>query len=194
MRKLFIVAACLAVMPAVATAQQGLTGTDRLHYNYVDLRYARLDLPGPGSDPDGFIGEVSGKVADQFFVRGSYMRLSADGGSLDQIIGEGGFIFPMVPGVDLIGTAGVIYVDLEDEDDTSFIVSGGVRALLIPQLEVQGRLLYTDNDFYDEGLDSAFDGEIEARFNFVPEWSVGMSYRIDADLLTVGARYNFGIF
>ena len=61
--------------------------------------------------------------------------------------------------------------------------------MLTPDVELEGTLIYEDNDLIEDGLDARFGG----LYHFTPRLALGANYRIDNELLTVGARYDFGV-
>lgn len=159
-----------------------------ISYNYADVRYGDAD-----GGLDGVVGEVSGQVADQFFLRGGVSLLSNSGVDLDTFTGEFGLRHALNRDVELQGTLGLIHADIDtpgsSSDDTGLLATGGIRAMVAPQFEVEGTLIYEDNDVLDDGLDARFGG----LFHFTPRLAAGASYRVDNELLTIGGRYDFGI-
>ena len=64
---------------------------------------------------------------------------------------------------------------------------GGVRGLLVPELEIRGNVHYVNLDESDVFLEFAGDWYI------TPQWAAGLSVEFggDVDLWTIGARYYF---
>ncbi|MCK5770361.1 outer membrane beta-barrel protein [Algiphilus sp.] len=162
-------------------------GAAGINYNYADLRYVDADDAGL----DGVAGEVSGLVADQLFVRGGVSLLSDDGFDADTVSGELGYRHPLSGDVELQASAGLVHGEIDtpfgSEDDTGFLLTGGARAMLTPDIELETTLLY--QDLFD---DSDLDARIGGLFHLNPRWALGASYQVDAELLALGGRFNFG--
>ncbi|WP_052367475.1 hypothetical protein [Algiphilus aromaticivorans] len=180
MSKKYIVTALMAGLPLTAAAQG-------LSYNYVDVRY------GDADNLDGIVGEISGQISDEFFLRGGVSLLSDSGVDADIFTGELGMRHAIDRDVDLLGTIGVQHVEVEagntSRDDTGLLATGGVRTMLTPEVELEGTLIYEDNDLIEDGLDARFGG----LYHFTPRLALGANYRIDNELLTLGARYDFAV-
>lgn len=180
MSKKTIASLLIAGLPLTAAAQG-------LSYNYADVRYGDADRF------DGVVGEVSGQISDELFLRGGISMLSDSPVDADIFSGELGFRHAIDRDVDLVGTLGVQHVEIDtpggSNDDTGLLATGGVRAMLTPEFEAEGTLIYEDNDLIDDGLDARIGG----LYHFTPRLALGLNYRIDNELLTVGGRYDFGI-
>lgn len=176
----------LAAAAAMALSPMAMAGG--LSYNYVDLRYADFD----GSS--GFNAEVSGKIADQVFLRSTLFYVSDSGVKLTTISLEGGYRHPVAPNADVYVAAGLLYADVEvdfgfgtaSDDDTGYIISGGGRLLATNQLELDAVLIY--ESIFD---DSDTDVRLGALFHATPRIAFGANYLLDAEVLTAGVRFNF---
>lgn len=189
MSKKLIGIALMAGLPLTAVAQG-------LSYNYADVRYATAD-DWSGLDPDGVTGEVSGQISDELFLRGGISMLSDSPVDVDTFSGELGLRHAIDRDVDLQGTIGVLHAEADgpggSDDDTGFLATGGVRAMLTPEVELEGTLIYEENDILDAAYDDGIDARFGGLYHFTPRLALGANYRVDNELLTLGGRYDFGV-
>jgi hypothetical protein len=189
MSKKHFVIALLTGLPLTAAAEG-------LSYNYVDVRYATAD-DWRGLDPDGVTGEVSGLISDQLFLRGGASLLSDSPVDVDTFSGELGLRHAIDRDADLQGTIGLLHAEADgrggSDDDTGFIATGGVRAMLTPEVELEGSLIYEENDILDAAYNDGIDARFGGLFHVTPRLALGANYRVDNELLTLGGRYDFAV-
>ncbi len=159
---------------------------------------------------DGFATRGSFGFAGNFFVFTEYSRQSFDfdaeigGGSIAPInidlqqitVGLGGH-YPLSDNLDLVGRAGWsgIRADIdisdfsEDDDDTGFLVGGGLRGRLGENIELEGGVVYQD---FGNGADDT-GGEIMARWYFNKTWALAGEYQDLGDISSfiIGVRASF---
>lgn len=206
MRKLAL-SALLLLLPALALAAP--TGVaNGLRYNNVELAYTFGEFDDfDDLDFDGARLSGSWLLQENLFITGTYASAESDSALWE----AGGFVFPgklevselnvglgirhpLAPSVDLTGTVGLAWQELElagaSEDDTSLLLRIGLRAMLTPQLELSGGAAYTD--LLDE---SGFTFDANAAFYFAEQWAlvggVTLYEAMDGTFWNIGARYSF---
>lgn len=164
-------------------------------YDYVEGSYSMIDAEG--IDYSAFNVIASKSITDSVYVQGSYIAAESD----DKFEGENieiddmrigvGYHHPINAHVDgfasfSIGQLDASLGDFEADSDV-LVLTGGVRAVVYPQVEVTGAVSYVDTD---ESSDVAFNGQ--ARYYVTDEVSLvaGVEFS-DSDALTFGARYDF---
>lgn len=166
-------------------------------YSYGELRYVDIESGIDDAEADGFLLGGSYRVDERAFVFGSYTDLEADVGIFDvditQIKLGGGYIYPLNDTVDVNATAALVREDYDfsgadDDDETGFQLTGGVRTMITNELEVRGALVFYDVDDRDVYL------EIAADYYFTENLVGGISIEFagDNDVLTFGGRYYYG--
>lgn len=193
MRNLVLMATVFAGM-AAATA-------DDLDYTYVEAGYGQVEIDGLDEDGDAlFIGGSFG-FGENWMVFGEYSTSEFDAGGgaevdFDQLVlGLGGH-FPIATSVDFVGKLG--YVDVSADvstpfgsasvDDSGYLLSGGVRALVAQRFELAGALEYVDiGDSDDTGI------SLSGLYHFTDLFSLGARFATsdDADEIGVFARLTF---
>jgi hypothetical protein len=180
MKRYLLPLAALVIAPSIATASA-------VSYNYVDVRY--VDVDGP---LDGVGAEISGSISPNLFLRGGFSLLSGRGLDVDTLRAEIGYHTALNPQVDLLGTIGAIYSEIDPpgsskDDDTGLTMSGGLRAMLAPQIEGSA-IVRHDRIFSSSNTDFTLGG----LFHINNQWAVGASYTFDSDdTITVGGRFNY---
>lgn len=158
MRKIVLVASVLA---ALGSAQ-----ADELDYTYVEAGFGQVEIDGVDEEGDAlFLGGSYG-IGDTWLLFGEYSTAEFDVGGgaevdFDQFVVGMGAHFPIATSVDFVGKIG--YVDWSADvstpvgsasiDDTGYMLSGGVRALLGQSFELAGSIDYVDiGDSDDTGI------------------------------------------
>ncbi|HEY0975385.1 MAG TPA: outer membrane beta-barrel protein [Solimonas sp.] len=182
-----IAVAALVALPLSAFAQG-------LSYNYVEAGYVTGDADG--TDFDGFRVKISGKIADSFYLFGSYGSLETDTSPAlesDTITAGLGWRHALGANTDFTAEAAFVKADVElsgfgSDDDTGYGLGVGVRHLLSPQFELAGNVDYVD--VFDDDNTSF---TAAALYHFTPALSLGVSYTTDddTDAWTFGGRFNF---
>ena len=165
-------AAALLVLPVTAMA-------DGLSYNYLEGSYV---IPEQ-DDALRFGGSFA--LNPQFFFKADGTIF--DGGNL--LTGQLGYRHALNTTLDLNVTGGLLYADPDGGDsETGYTFGGGLRALVAPQLELNGGIAYYD--IYDS---SEVGFSVGAVYNFTPNWALsgGGTFIDDAEEFNVGVRYNF---
>lgn len=143
----FLIAAAIAACAGPVYAQQGF------NYNYVDL--------GVGTGEVSDTEDVTTLGAEASRVLAPNVRLKAGADWLDfdnrdsgyRVAVQGGFFTGLAPKVDLVVDAGLLYVDVDVNDDTGVKLDGTLRLRIDPRLELNAGLSYVDVfDDSDTGL------------------------------------------
>ena len=183
MRTLMI--AALLLLHGAAFAQE--TNKPAMSYSFGEIRYVDVDDGGNGFKLAGsyqftthWIGVASFRSLD--------FRNSVEVSSFE--IGAG-YIYPVRQNWDLQANARVIRTEVDSRfgsgDDTGIGLLGGLRGMVIPELEIRGNVHYVNIEESDVFLELAGDWYITPRF------AAGLSVEFggDVDLWTIGARYFF---
>lgn len=179
-------AACL-LAPGLALAE--------MNYSFVEGSIVDVELDGPGNiDGDGL--EIAGSYAfdKRFFVLGRWQDQDFDFGIDGRLIELGaGLHHSLGETIDFVAT--LTYLDLEVDagnasaDNDGIAISGGIRARLAEQFEVDAGLKLVDSD--NSGTDSAL--MLGGRYYFRDNMAVtaGADFGDDADSLKIGFRLEF---
>lgn len=185
MFKKLCLAALLAV-PAVSMAEG-------LSYNFVQAGYTTVDVDGGGSNPDGFGVGGSFLFAPNVFAQAGYSSIGSGAVDVDSFSIGAGLRHGLTDTVDVVGAANLLFakVDVDgfgSDDDTGYTVGAGLRALVLPKLEVNGGINYA-NIFDDGNVGYSLGGVL----SFTPQIALvgGLDFDSDATAFTVGGRYNF---
>jgi outer membrane protein with beta-barrel domain len=168
-------------------------------YRSVDVAFlpsAKVDGAGINESGNGFLIRGSLNVVQNFFALTEFQDLNLDN-SVDTsriAIGGGGH-WPINKQIDVIARAGIVRYKVDvgrfSDDDTGPWIGGRIRALVAPQLELEGGFEYQHVEAAGLKNDSFLVGE--ARYNFNPQWSAGVIVNVGGDTTVFGvqARLNF---
>lgn len=160
-------------------------------YTYAELGYVNLDVDGGGS-LDGF--RLGGSIAlnPQFHILADYLRVSDDPLTLDGTVLAAGFNMPLGGGAtDFVARVGWVRAGAEifgfDESDDGWMVQGGVRSMVSPELELNAFITHTDV----AGSDTAF--SIGAVYRFANAFGVfgNAEFADGSTLASAGVRLSF---
>lgn len=171
-------------------------------FSYIEGRYVEMDEAE--TTFDGFEAEISGRLGQYMFLSGSYGELSGDwadiaGADFNIATGRLGFIFGRDERVAAYVGPQVSYIDtnyglgsdgdwqLGSESSTDYGAFAGVRAMILPRVEVNGEVSYID--FERESLTSYTAG---TKLYLTPNLAATGQLRMgDLDGFTVGLNYSF---
>jgi opacity protein-like surface antigen len=190
-----------AVIVAITSLLGGVCFADEgPKYTYGEVGYAHVDLDD-FNEADGDQIGIGGSLAltDMLHIFGSYAQGEVDGSNFPNIDTTSanaglGLNYAVSPTIDLVGRMSYVYSKAElnnfDVDDSGFGVSGGVRAMLTPQLELNGGIGYVD--FGDDNNDTSLD--LGAVYSFTEMFAVtaNASFSDDVSAVGVGLRLYFG--
>lgn len=188
--------ASLACLPIAGYAED-------ISYSYAEAGYIATDIDDFDETFDGFVLRGSFEVVENFFLFASYADQSGDVDVFD--FGDvnvdatnwalgGGYAYPLSDTMDLVGRIAYVEAELEaggeSVDDDGYLLSAGVRAMPMEQLELEGNISYVD--LSDAGDDTSF--EIAARYYFLPQFAVGVEagFADDSTAYGISARWDFG--
>lgn len=171
-------------------------------FSYIEGRYVEMDEAE--TTFDGFEAEISGRLGQYMFLSGSYGELSGDwadiaGADFNIATGRLGFIFGRDERVAAYVGPQVSYIDtnyglgsdgdwqLGSESSTDYGAFAGVRAMILPRVEVNGEVSYID--FERESLTSY---NVGTKLYLTPNLAATGQLRMgDLDGFTVGLNYSF---
>ena len=166
-----------------------------LSYTLGEVRLLAQD-PDGGDDADGVRLGGSALVSPDLFVAGALSTLGSDSpNGLDTDIFELGlgYRYGYTPRIDFVGIGGIVRVDRDfggraDDDDWGPSLTGGVRAIVAPLLEVGGFVNYTE--LFGDG-DLGLIGE--GLYHLTPNLAFlgGLGVSDDDRSINLGARWNF---
>lgn len=185
MRTLLLVTLLIGHGLASAQAPQ----SPSLGYNFAELRFIDVD-----NDGDGFRLAGSYRISGNWLILGGVSALEFDN-DVDSTTFDvgGGYVWPYRPDWDLVANVRVVRTEVDlprglgSSDDTGIGVSGGVRGLIVPELEVRGSVNHVtvgDSDTYIE---------VAGDYYFTRNFAAGISVEFggDLDAWTIGARWYF---
>jgi hypothetical protein len=179
---------------------------DGPRYTYGELGYVNLDfddVQGVGADGDGWYLGGSVALADMIHFFASYTDGDVDvddfgfgeiNADFSQLVAGLGVNYPLSDTVDLVGRVAYVRAEVEvlgfDEDDDGYGLGGGVRAMVLPQLELNAGITYSD--LGGEDGDNTAVG-VGAVYNFTDMFAVttGASFSDDEQDLNLGVRLYF---
>ncbi|MEM8814620.1 MAG: hypothetical protein AAFX56_09205 [Pseudomonadota bacterium] len=171
---------------------------DDLNYNFFQLSFDRVELDDDfGLDVDGDSWAFAGsfEVAESWFVFADYGMGDFDFGvDLDQWSVGGGFHTPVANNVDFVATAAYVGADISagglSVDDNGLGASIGLRAMVTPNVELNGTISYVD--LGDFGDDTSLSGS--AWWNFTEQFALGVRAGVADDVTQygIGGRFYFG--
>jgi hypothetical protein len=191
-----LIAAAALALPVSSQAE--------FNYSFVELKYmeteADIDV-GPTNadiDGDGIALRGSLEINENFFAFAELSDMEYDlraRGFRDDTDGEswaigGGGHWPLTNSWDVVAKISLVNQEVGGDDDDSLVLSGGVRGLVTPQIEVDAAVEYADFDL------EPFDGVFlvgEGRYNFNEQWAAGLFARLGSDLFAFGisGRFSF---
>jgi hypothetical protein len=195
----YVALLCLLAAAPAALAQGPRAGAGYgpsvVTYTWAEARLLLLD-PDGGGDADGIRFAGSGRIQDNLFATGGLTMIDADGGGDSDAVDLGlGLRVPLSPTVDFVGIGGIVYVDVDnrgrgrgDSDDLGPALTGGVRAEVLPQLELAAYAGYAE--VFGDG-DVTFTGE--AIYYATPNLGFlgALTLSDDVDGIHLGARWSF---
>jgi hypothetical protein len=168
-------------------------------YTYVEADYAHVEFDNfNNADGDQFGVGGSLGLTDMVHLFGTYAEGSVEAGNgpsidtTDAVVGIG-LNYAVEPTIDVIGRLGYVYAKAEagnfDADDSGLGLSVGVRAMLRPNIELNGDINYVD---FGDNSDTSL--HLGAVFNFTEmiAMTVNTSFGEDVTSYGVGVRAYLG--
>jgi len=178
-----------AAAPDTRYREPGYSG---LSYTLGEARVVARDPDGAG-DADGVSLGGSARITPDLFVAGSLTSVGSGGYDEDTAELGLGLRYPFTSQVDLLGVASLVHDDRQlngrnSGSDFGPALTGGVRSLLTPKIEIGGYARYTN--LYNNG-DLGL--RAEGLYNFTPNFSALASAGLSNNERTasVGGRWYF---
>lgn len=170
-----LVAACALALPALAQAAA------EPRYTYAEIGYLNADYDDLDVDGDGFFVGGSYALHRNVHLLADYQDLDFDGNADGNALSLGfGANFPLRQGLDFVGR--LRYIDTEidvgpySSDEDGYGLEAGLRAMINPQLELNGGIRYVDIDDED---DTSF--VIGGLWEFTPLFALGGDIELSDD-------------
>ena len=177
----------VSLLLAIGMGATSVQASD-VKYNYIEGRYI-LDAEADNNvDGDGFQLGGSFRIANDFYLIGSYQSLDLDfNNDIDTLKVGAGYILPIHDKWDANFSLSLVNSDTNNNDDSGFAVSAGVRGMLTPKIEGRASVNYIDVNNSDTYITLGGD------YFVLRNLSVGVEADVSGDLDTVsiGARYFF---
>lgn len=209
MKRSLLALGLLAALPFAAAAQE----SSGLNYNYVEGGYVATNLDNDNGDidADGFGGNASVALSDNFHLFGGYATQDTDtfdlfeGGQrvntdIDQWRVGLGYNLPIASSTDLVARAAYEKFEVDDvtvdgqtydinDGDDGYSAEVGVRTAFTHNFEGHAFAGYED---FGDGADD-FYGKVGALVKFNPNWGVSGDVKFaDGDTQWfVGPRYSW---
>lgn len=184
MKRSLMALALLAALPVAAQA----SGLD---YSYLQAGYSSSRLAGVDFDGWNLKGSVA--FGETFYGVAGYETGSKSGVDLDQTQVGLGYRHGVSDTTDLFGEASYVRDHVTGFSDNGWSVAGGVRSMVAPNVELNGKVTYTDVNNFGKGWGAG----VGAVYRFNKTWGAFASYdysdRDGTDLKTwgIGVRASF---
>jgi hypothetical protein len=181
-------AAILLALPMATFAQQTFS------YRYVDVGLfpkAEVDYGNADEDGEGIQLRGSLPVTDNVHVLTEFQILNLDRNiDTTRLMIGGGFNWPINNKLDIIGRAGVVNYQVDvgpfDDDDTGVFIGARLRAIVAPNLEVEGGFEHQRVEVFQVENDTYL--VAEARYNFTRDLSAGVVLNVGGDVSVFGVQ------
>ena len=179
--------ATLSLLLVALVGSSPLQASD-VKYNYIEGRYI-LDAEADSNiDGDGVRMGGSFRFDQSIYAFGSFQSLDLDFGNDIDILELGaGYIYPLNANWDANFTAAFVNSEVNNDDDSGYSLTAGIRGMMTPKIEGRAKLTYIDVNDDDTFI------TLGADYFFLPNLSVGLEMDLSGDLETtsIGARYYF---
>lgn len=186
---------------AIAAGTQAHAQQPEISYDYLEAAASKGELLDEDFTGYGVAGSFS--ITESVFMRGSYSNGTSDdefrvGFMTDEIelstftFGLG-YHLPISSSTDFVSNLSYISGEVDfgnaDEDANGYIFDIGLRSMVMPNLELEGLVAYTDGS--DSDGDVSF--EANAKFFVTPAFALILGYSDGDDTsgLAAGIRLNF---
>lgn len=162
-------------------------------YTYVEGGYVNVDYDDLDVDGDGFFIGGSYALHKNVHLLADYQDYDFDGNADGNALSLGfGANFPLRQGLDFIGRLRYVETEIEvgnqSNDEDGYGLEAGLRAMINPQLELDGSIKYVDIDDEDD-TSFVIGGLYELTSNFALGGDIELSDDYTAFFLK--ARYYF---
>jgi long-subunit fatty acid transport protein len=165
-----------------------------ISYTYAEARYILDGEIDDFDDYDGFKIGGSFQITNEIFAIASYTTADFDDvdGDFTTLSIGGGYIYPINPNWDTNFSLSYVKYEseargYEDYDENGYMIGGGVRGLIKPQIELRASL------FHGKLEDSSTWITIGGDYYFTPQISAGAEFDLggDDEEFSIGAKYHF---
>jgi hypothetical protein len=165
-----------------------------IDYSFVEGRFhLDAELDDGVDDGDGFRFGGSFLVTPEIYAFAKYDDMEFDDSDIDfsYLRLGGGYIYPLNATWDANVSLAYGYMEAEgpggEEDENGYELSGGVRGMVNPQIEVRASLHHYDIEDSDTYITLGGD------YYFMPNVSAGIEFDMGGDFETfsIGAKYYF---
>ena len=162
-----------------------------LDYNFVQGSYKTVDLEGV--DMDGFGLNGSFKFSDSFYGIVGYDKVSKYGVDLSETGVGVGFRHGISDKTDWVSELSYVRNDLDGFADNGYRIATGLRGMVTDNVELTGKLNYTDVGDFGNGIGVNLGGVYHVNETFGITAGYDYADRGDTDLNSwnVGARVSF---
>ncbi len=169
---------------------------DGPQYTYVEAGYSWIDYDDVNADGDALNIGGSLAVTDMFHLFAGYQDGEIEIGNFDVDVSTmqlgGGMNIELSPTVDLVATAAWARADLDanafgSDNEDGYALGVGVRAMVMPQLELNGGVSYVDISDDDTALTV---GAVYS-FNEMFALTAGASFGDNVTSYGIGGRIYF---
>jgi opacity protein-like surface antigen len=188
MSKKNILTTSAASLLLIAGMSMSPAQASEVKYNYLEGRYVLDAETDNNIDGDGYQIGGSFRIDTNLYAFGSYQALDLDfNNDIDTFEVGAGYIHPLNAKWDANFSASLVNMDVNNNDDTGFSLTAGVRGMVTPNIE--GRAILSYIDVEDDDTFITLGGD----YFFTPDLSVGVEVDLAGDLetLSIGARYYF---
>lgn len=164
-------------------------------YTYFDVGYVRTDIDDIEENVDSLGLAGSFALTDNLYLFADYQDGSASFERIDVDVSTmevgAGANFGLSDTVDLFAEAGYVKAELEagefvEVDESGFGLSAGVRAMVMPQLELNAGLSYVEIEELD---DTSLDIGAVYSFTDVVALVLGASFADNTNTYGIGVRF-----
>lgn len=179
----------LALLPVSGLASS-------ISYSNVEGGYQKMS--GDGSF-DGLFIRGSFQLLDQVYIAASYDELEDKGISQETMSLRGGMFFPINPGFDLYGEAGLMRAKISSkipgwgkvsDSETGLHMEGGARLMAGPRFEARTYIRHVNSGDFDETFLGA-QGVATVSGPFAVHAGVSRLFDASEFLFEVGGRFQF---
>ena len=168
---------------------------DRLNYTFLQATYGQIDFKDLDVNGDAFGLGGSMAIADQFHLFADYSKASLDFDIDADLFDAGvGFNTPISDNIDVIAQLAYVYSSVSapgfsSVDDNGFGLGVGLRALVSPQVELNGSVQYVDMS--DGGNNTSLGAGFLFHINEMFAVGVGGNWDDDTSSYAIGGRLKF---
>jgi hypothetical protein len=167
-----------------------------LKYSYAEGSYSKLDVDGTGLD--GFAIDGSLKFNDSFYGIAGYQKNDQSGVSLDETYLGAGFRKSLNAKTDWINELSYVHDSADagyygNVSDSGYRVATGVRSMVGENVELTGKLNYTDVGDFGNGIGANLGAvyHVNDMFGITAGYDYADRGDIDLNSWNVGARVSF---